>query len=241
MSRKINVEPNYSILQNPKEISRIEKEITQFTPKTEVTIEGSSEIVTGRIIEWFPKRQFFSVRWNHLTKAFAHQTETKTGLRVFFRAHLFSTQVLFKSTTLRRLSEEETPDGSVIYHYRIPEQIYQQQRRGALRVPLAPKAATLHTPIGNFELLDLSVTGAKLRALDPEMEPILGHEWKNSELYFGKRKVSVKGFHVKLTRVTKDWCAIGFTKISDLERTQIKQFLIEALRTYYVEELRPRS
>ena len=54
MTRKINAEPNYTILQNAKEISRIEKEITQFTPKTEVTIEGSSEIATGRIVEWYP-------------------------------------------------------------------------------------------------------------------------------------------------------------------------------------------
>jgi len=241
MTRKVHAEPNYSLLQNPKEIARIEKEITQFTPKTEVTIEGSSEIVTGRIVEWFPKRQFFSVRWNKMSDSFAHQTETKSGLRVFFKAHLFSTQVIFKSTTLRRLSEEETPDGSIIYHYRIPEQIYQQQRRGALRVPLAKKAAYLRTPIGNFELLDLSVTGAKLRPLNPEMEPALGQEWKICEMYFGKKKVTSRQFHVKITRVTKDWCAITFSKISDLERTQIKQFLIEALRTYYVEELRPRS
>ena len=54
MSRKIHVEPNFTILKNEREISRIEKEITQFSPKAEVTIEGSSEIATGRIIEWFP-------------------------------------------------------------------------------------------------------------------------------------------------------------------------------------------
>ncbi len=241
MTRKVHSEPNFSILKNEREISRIEKEITQFQPKTEVTIEGLSEMATGKIIEWFPKRKFFSVRWNKLPKDFSHQTESKSGLRVFFKAHLFSTQVLFKSTTLRRLSEDETVDGSIIYHYRLPEQIYQQQRRGALRVPLFHKAATLITPIGKFELLDLSVTGAKLRALDPNMTPELGQEWKTVELYFGKSKVSSKSFHVKLTRNTKDWCAVGFTKISDLERTQIKQFLIESLRNYYAEELRTRS
>ena len=241
MSRKIHVEPNFTILKNEREISRIEKEITQFSPKAEVTIEGSSEIATGRIIEWFPRRKFFSVRWTKLPEGFEHQTETNSDLRVFFKAHLFSTQVLFKSSTLRRLSEEETTDGSIIYHYRIPEQIYQQQRRGALRVPLAKKAATLVTPLGKFELLDLSVTGARVLPLDEEKNLIAGKEWKTVELYFGKKKITTKDFHVKLTRITKDWCAIGFTKISDLERTQIKQFLIEALRTYYAEELRSRS
>ncbi len=241
MSRKIHAEPNYTLLQNPREITRIEKEMNQFHPKVEVTIEGSSEIASGKIVEWYPKRRFFSVKWNKIPEAFEALTESKTGLRTFFKAHLFSTQVLFKSTTLRRLSEEETQDGSVIYHYRIPEQIYQQQRRGALRVPLVKKAAILITPIGSFELLDLSITGAKLRALDEEMEPLIGQEWKNVQLYFGKTKINTKNFHVKITRKTKDWCAIGFTKISDFERTQIKQFLIEALRAYYAEELRSRS
>ena len=240
MSRKIHTEPNYHILQNEKEIARIEKEITQFHPKTEVTIEGMSEIATGKIMEWFPTRKFFSVRWSRIPKAFAQHTDSKSGLRVFFKAHLFSTQVLFKSTTLRRLSEKESPDGSIIYHFRIPDQIYQQQRRGALRVPLARKAAVLVTPFGKFELLDLSVTGAKLRRI-PNVEPEQGKEFKTVELYLGKNKISSKNFHVKFTRVASDWCAVGFTKISDLERTQIKQFLIDALRSYYAEELRARS
>jgi hypothetical protein len=240
MSRKIHEEPNYTILKNEKEISRIEKEITQFKPKTEVTIEGLSDIAVGRIFEWYPKRKFFSVKWSKLSEKFEKQTESKSGLRVFFKAHLFSTQVLFKSTTLRRLSEEETEDGSVIYHYRIPEIIYQQQRRGALRVPLSKSAATLVTPMGKFQLLDLSVTGAKLRRI-PDVEPEMGKELKTVELFLGKNKISSKNFHVKFTRVASGWCAVGFTKISDLERTQIKQFLIDALRSYYAEELRTRS
>lgn len=241
MTRKINSEPNYTVLQNEREISRIEKEITQCMPKTEVTIEGSGDLAHGKIVEWYPKRKFFSVKWTKAPDGFVRQTDSKLGLRVFFKAHLFSTQIMFKSTTLRRLSEEETIDGSVIYHYRIPDQIYQQQRRGALRVPLAKKAAILSTPIGEFELLDLSVTGAKLHALDPEMEPHVGQEWKHVELHFGKDHLHTKTFHVKVTRTTKEWCAVTFSKISDFERTQIKQFLIEALRTYYAKELRSRS
>ena len=235
MSRKVNVEPNFALLQNAKDISRIEKEITQMQPKTEVSIEGSSELATGRIIEWFPRRHFFSVKWNKVSASFVHQTESKSGLRAFFKTSLFSTQILFKSTTLRRLSEAETPDGSIVYHYRIPEQVYQQQRRGALRVPLIKKAATLVTPMGRFELLDLSVTGAKLRALDEDMEPSIGQELKTSELYFGKKKMSSKTFQVTFSRVTKDWCAVKFTKISELEQVQIKQFLIEALKDFYGE------
>lgn len=234
MTRKIHAEPNYTLLNNAREISRIEKEITQFQPKTEVTIEGSSDLATGKIHEWFPKRKFFSIKWMKLPKEFVRQTESKSGLRVFFKAHLFSTQVLFKSTTLRRLSVEETEDGSVIYHYRIPEQIYQQQRRGALRVPLFKKAAILVTPIGNFELMDLSVTGAKLKRHDPSIKPEIGQEYKTASLYLGKQKVNSKTFQVKFTRVAREWCAIKFTKISDLERTLIKQFLIESLRNYYV-------
>lgn len=241
MTRKVHTEPNYAIMTNEKEIARIEKEITQFRPKVEITIEGSEEIAHGRIVEWFPKRKFFSVKWTKLSESFEHHTESKSGLRTFFKAHLFSTQVLFKSTTLRRLSEKETQDGSITYHYRIPEQIYQQQRRGALRVPLSKRSATLVTPIGRFDLLDLSSTGAKLRALDPDMDPQMGQEFKLVGLYFGKTKVSTKNFQVKITRKTKEWCAVGFTKISDYERTKIKQFLIEALRKYYEAELRTRS
>lgn len=240
MTRKVHSEPNYTLLQNPKEMARIEKEITQFQPKTEVTVEGLSEIASGRITEWYPKRKFFSVKWSKIPKNFERQTESKSGLRAFFKAHLFSTQVMFKSTTLRRLSEEETQDGSVVYHYRIPEQIYQQQSRGALRVPLTSGAATLCTPQGDFELLDLSVSGAKLKRI-PKVEPEIGKELKTVELYFGKKKISSSDFHVKFTRVASDWCAVTFSKISDFERTQIKQFLIEALRIYYEEELRTRS
>lgn len=241
MTRKVHSEPTYTLIQNDKVMSRIEKEITQTRPKAEITIEGLSDIAHGKIVEWFPHRKFFAVKWTKVPDAFIKQTDTKTGLRVFFKAHLFSTQIMFKSTTLRRLSEEETTDGSVIYHYRIPEQIYQQQRRGALRVPLSKKTAILNTPIGRFELLDLSVTGAKLRPLDPEMEPHLGQEWKHVELQFGKDQLHAKTFHVKVTRVTKEWCAVTFSKISEYERIQIKQFLIEALRTYYAKELRSRS
>lgn len=240
MTRKINAEPNYTVLKNEKEMSRIEKEISQMQPKAEITIEGSSEIAHGKIVEWYPKRKFFSVKWSKLSKNFERQTETKSGLRVFFKAHLFSTQVLFKSTTLRRLSEEETQDGSIVYHYRIPDQIYQQQRRGALRVPLMKGAAILRTTFGNFELLDLSVTGAKLKRI-PKVEPPMGKELKTVELQLGKTTLSQKNLHVKFTRIASDWCAVGFTKITDLERTQIKQFLIEALRAYYAEELRTRS
>jgi len=241
MSRKVHVEPNFGILKNEREIARIEKEISQFTPKVEVTIEGLSEIATGRITEWYPKRKFFAVKWNKIPEKFELQTESNSMLRVFFKAQLFSTQVLFKSTTLRRLSAQETQDGSVTYHYRIPNQIFQQQRRGALRVPLTKEAGILTTPIGVFEVLDLSISGAKVRALGDDMNPEIGQEWKKTELYLAKKKITSKDFHIKVTRKTKDWCAIGFTKISELEKTQIKQFLIEALRTYYAEELRSRS
>lgn len=239
MSRKSDDGPNYALLKDERELARIEKEIIQYEPKVEVTIEGSKEVATGRIVEWHANRLFFSVKWNHISAGFENQTESKVSLRVFFKAFLFSTQLLFKSTTLRRLGKKETHQGAMIYHYRIPEQIFNQQRRGALRVPLAKNAGILITPAGNFELLDLSATGAKLKITEPT-ELVSGTEWKSCELYFNKIRISQQ-FHVKITRVTKEWFGVKFTKPTAAETIHIKQFLLEALRNYYAKKFNPRA
>jgi hypothetical protein len=233
MSRKVHQDSNYGVVKGEQVLNRIEKEIIRLHPKAEVTIEGLSEIAKGTIREWFPKRKFFSVEWTKLPPDFATHTDSDSELRVYFKVNLFTTQILFKSFTLRRLGPSEVAEGMQVYHYRIPEEIYQQQSRGALRIPLPKKAATLETPDGNYELIDLSVTGAKLRPLENAKTPAIGKEWKSPTLWFKKHQVSGDEFKAKVTRKSEDYFAVQFSKITDHERIQIKQFLIEALKTIY--------
>jgi len=241
MSRKVQLGSNYQQIKKASDISRIETEIVRMHPKTEVTIEGASDIAKGRIVEWFPKRKFFSVQWTKIPAGFAHQSGTKSGLRVFFKAQMFSTQIVFKSTTLRRLGAEETENGVMIYHYRIPEEIFQQEQRGALRVPIEEGTASIKTKQGDYDIIDLNVSGAKLRIPPSSIIPPSGTEWKGADLYIGDQKVNNIGFRVKIIRITNDECTIQFSKISDFEKIRIKQFLIEALRTYCAKQLKPRT
>ena len=232
MSRKVHQEPNYGVVKSEDVLNRIEKEIIQLHPKVEVTLEGLDGIAKGIIREWFPKRKFFSVEWLKLPPKFASHTDSDSELRVYFKVNLFTTQILFRSTTLRQLVSSEVGNLQV-YHYRMPEEIFQQQARGALRIPLQPKAAKLETPDGIFELIDLSVTGAKLRNPETGKTPNLGKEWKSPNLWFKKHQVNSDDFQAKVVRKQEDHFAVQFTRITDHERVQIKQFLIDALKDLY--------
>jgi hypothetical protein len=233
MSRKAHQESNYGAVTDEQTLDRIQKEIIRLHPKVEVTIEGLNEIAKGIIREWFPKRKFFAVEWTKLPRNFILQSDTNSELRVYFKVNLFTTQIIFKSSTLRRMNSSSSGKTVTIFHYRIPENIYQQQGRGALRVPIYKKSAMLETTEGKYEILDLSVTGAKLRPLGDAKIPNIGKEWKSPVLWFKNHQVSGENFQVKVTRKAEDEFAVQFSKITDHERIQIKQFLIEALKTFY--------
>ncbi len=233
MSRKVHQEPNYGVVKSDDVLNRIEKEIIRLNPKVEVTLEGLSGIAKGIIREWFPKRKFFTVEWLKLPPDFAPHTDSNSELRVYFKVQLFTTQILFRSTTLRQLVPSEVGDGMQVYHYRVPEEIYQQQARGALRIPILKKSAKLETPDGTFELIDLSVTGARLRLLENEKLPHLNKEWKTATLILKKHRMNGEDFHVKVVRKEEDHLAVKFSKITDVERIQIKQFLMDALKEFY--------
>ncbi len=229
--RKAYSAPSYTVYENENEIALLVHEIKKMQPRVEITLENFPEVAKGRITEWHEGRKFFTVKWDEKSEAFDKKIESSSGLRAFFKGKLFSAQILFKSTTVRRLTDE-------LYHYRIPDQIYKQQRRAALRVPLAPSAAKLVTPRGEFSLLDLSVSGAKLRSnrkkIPPEYFNVI---LENCALYFGKRKIDHSDFSVRISRVEADFVGVKFQGLSKRDQMAIKQFLMESLRTFYKDTL----
>jgi hypothetical protein len=226
-TRRIQESPSLVLIENLKELNQVQLEIQKMAPKTEVSVEGLSQMAHGKIVSWDLKRKIFSVRWEKKPEAFAEQTESQTGLRAFFKCTLFSTQLFFKTTVVRRLE-----DGT--YHYRIPGQIFKHQKRGALRVPLLPGTATFHTAQGNFELIDLSISGAKLKHQKSRFLPI---SLTRCELVLNGRSVSFSGFEAKITRQETDFFACKFQTLPESVKTEIKLFLIEALRTFYEQNL----
>ena len=155
--RVVDEEPTFSLIKDPDAKKRIVTEINKLKPQVEISLEGTGELASARIIDWDPSRKFFTVRWSKKSAAFDEKLESESGLRVFFKVNLFSKLLVFKSTTVRRMQ-----DGT--YHYRIPEQFFQQQRRSALRVPIDSSIkAYLSTSIGEFEIIDLSAGGAKIK------------------------------------------------------------------------------
>jgi|GEM_PF-3157125 len=227
-----SLSPTFALVEKNSERTSIEREIAKVKPRVEVTIEGMTEIALGRIVEWHSARHFFAVEWQKLSPAFAARVESRSELRAFFKARLFSTQVVFKTMTVRQVREN-------LYHFRIPEQIYQQQRRGALRVPLfrGPGSAVLSTPQGEFPLLDLSVGGARLRRQGVHSKVRLGSSLQGCELKLGRKKIGSENFGVKITSETDSALGCRFFGLESADQVLIKQFLIEALRVYYREEL----
>lgn len=229
-SRRIHLAPTFQLIHEGKEMLAIEREIAKLKPETEITLEGMTEIAKGKIVEWHPQRHFFVVKWEKKSTAFEQKIESRSELRAFFKAKLFSTQLVFKTMTVRRPSED-------VYHFRIPEQLYQQQQRGALRVPIITKNATLITPQGEFEILDLSVGGAKLKLVKPNAKVRLGTTLMNCELKLGRKKISNENFGVKITFEGETSLGCRFAGFDSEDKVLIKQFLVESLRTYYKEEL----
>ena len=229
MSRTTHTSPTFQLLETETEINALAREIQKIKPKVEVTVEGRSELAKGRIIEWHAARKFFVVEWDKKSDAFSDHTNSRADLRAFFKGQLFSTQLMFKSIAVRRLNDD-------VYHFRIPEQMYKQQRRGALRVPIIARNATLITPQGDFEIVDLSVGGAKFKP-NGTAKIRLGSTLLHCELKIGRKKISPEHFGVKVTSESETTFGCRFAGLETADQVLIKQFLMEALRQYYKEEL----
>ena len=226
-TRMTDKDPSFGLLDNPKKLSTVHKEIEKFKPEVEVSIEGLPEFAMGHIVEWYPSRKFFVVQWTKKSALFDKKTESESGLRVFFKSNLFSTQVLFKSTTVRREEDSKT-------HYRIPEQIYQQQKRASLRVPIINDDARIEIAQGNFAILDLSMNGAKVQI--PEKlftREAVGTSILIRTLLLGKSKIKQTNFSAKIVNVQAKSMGLLFSEVTPANEIIIKQFLVEALRLFY--------
>jgi c-di-GMP-binding flagellar brake protein YcgR len=246
MTYQVKQKPSHEILENEQDLLNVAREISRMKPEVEVTLAGSSEMARGKITEWFPKRHFFTVQFSTKSLKFDSMVESESGLRAFFKANLFTAPLVFKCHTLRRVD-------STHLHFRMPEQLYQQQRRGALRVPIEKKSAALLIPTGQdgedvreFEIVDLSVGGAKL-ALPPtwtarDLKQFkTGAVFKGLTLKLGRKKLHHEEFEIRITASPSDEEASGssvigckFSGLGNLEKSDIKQFLIEALHRYYL-------
>jgi hypothetical protein len=225
--RKISATPTYAILAHPKELKTTFQEINKISPTAEVSIEGLDELATGTITEWHEKRNFFAVKWKKKSEKFDAKTESQSGLRVFFKLQLFSTQVVFKSATLRRIDEN-------ISHFRIPEQLYKQQRRGALRVPVSGMHAYVITPKGEFPLVNLSVAGARASHGTKKISPqLLNVILDPCTIVLGRRRISNPSLGVRITHVDETGVGLLFHGLTAHDKIFIKQYLVEALRTYF--------
>ena len=226
-NRKEYAPPSYCLYEDPKELQLLYNEIKKFKPEVEVTLENSNEKATGIIEEWHSSRKFFSVKWKLKSKNFDQVVESDSSLRIYFKGRLFSAQVLFKSNTLRRFDTKTS-------HFRIPEQIFKQQRRAGLRVPIQNGSAKLITQIGKFQIIDLSLTGAMILApshkINSDYQNII---LESCEIILNNTIISPSGFNVKIIRIHNLSIGVKFQGLSRTNQNRIKQYLIEQLRVFY--------
>jgi len=223
-TRRVHRSPTFQQVQETAELNRILKEIRKFKPEVEVTIEHHPVLSQGRIIDWHEEKRLFTVEWIKIPDEFKESSGRRTGLRAFFKVSLFSVQVLFKCELVRRL-----PDGS--YQYRTPEVLYKNQKRSALRVPLAPGSGALITPLGVFTLTDLSTSGARFEIPSSFSKKI--HQIENCVLQLKRKKISTPRFGITLTRRFEDSAGCRFHGLNEAIHIEIKQFLIESLQDYF--------
>lgn len=230
MVRKVNVAPSFKPVESEREVKVLSDEIRKLRPPCEISLEGLNEIAKGRILDWQPHRKLFSVEWTKKSEAFDQLTESSVGIRAYVKTQLFTTQLVFKSTTIRRVDDTHS-------QFRIPEVLFHQQQRGALRVPLVISRGTLKTPRGEFIIQDLSVAGAKLK-LAPQQKLIVGVDLHPCELRIGTLRIQAPEFRVKVSRLGVDtddqrFAGVRLSGLEEHHRTLLKQFLMNALKEFY--------
>lgn len=226
-TRKIHQAPTFSLIGEPKILDRVLLEIKKLKPGVEVSVEGCASLARGRIIDWNIEKKLFSVSWDQLPDPFAGASGRLTGQRSFFKVQTFTTQLLFKAEIVRRLA-----DGT--YQYRTPAQLYQNQKRGALRVPLPAGAAKITSAKGIFQVLDLSTAGAALGIPDSLSKSL--HKIEGCTLVLGAQKISTPDFGITFTRRFPDRTGCRFHGLNEALHVEIKQFLIEALQQFFKEQ-----
>jgi c-di-GMP-binding flagellar brake protein YcgR len=223
--RKVHLAPTFKPVDSEKECKVLYDEIRKLRPPCEISLEGLNEIAKGKILDWQPHRKLFSVEWSKKSEAFDLLTEKSVGLRAYVKTQLFTTQLVFKSTTIRRVDETHS-------HFRLPEILYHQQQRGALRVPLINSRGTLKTPRGEFIMKDLSVGGAKIEVPNGSRLS-MGIELSPCELRIGTLRITNPEFKVKVARTIEGVAGVRFVGLAERHRSVLRQFLINALKEYY--------
>lgn len=222
-SKRFETGPSFTLIELMKERIQIEKEIIKVNPEIEVSLEGLSELATGRFVDWDATRKLFIVRWKFISDSFKQKTESQIGLRAYFKCTLFTTQLVFKTTTVRRLEDGD-------YQYRLPDFIFKKQKRGALRVPIAPHTAFLECAEGRFEIVDLSASGMRLR-IHAHFKPT--SLFTEPSLILNSVKLKNAGLQIKVLRREKDFLGCKFLNFSEQNKVTIKQFLIDSLRVHF--------
>ncbi len=233
MSRKLHIAPNYAPVQMKEEIQLFAKEIQKLSPKVEVSLQESTEIATGTISLWDVKRKFFRVTIVKRTPGFDECIDKDASIPAYFKVHLLSSQIVFKAAALRKFTGNS-------FDFRLPEEVFKQQRRGALRVPTEilnlkarvtiaeGKTAEVYTT----KVLDLSISGAKLKAIGkfPKLSQM---KEVSVELMIPTKTVEVDA---KIAHSTEAVMGCRFTGVGAEQRVLLKQFLIEGLRVLFKKE-----
>lgn len=229
-NRKLQVAPNYAPVQLKEEIILFGKEIEKLQPKVEVSLQESTELANGNIIVWDTKRKFFRVHLPKRSPAFDDCLDKDATQPAYFKVHLLSSQIVFKAIAVRKFTGNS-------FDFRMPEEVYKQQRRGAMRVPTLDLnlKARITLKIGKqaevftARVIDLSITGAKLRAIGkfpriPQMSEV------EFELLIPGKVIEFKS---KVAHSNEEIMGCRFAGVSADQRVIIKQFLIEGLRRLF--------
>lgn len=222
--------PSFEWVEGLKAREVLDTEIIRLKPEVEVTIEGISHLAVGRILEWNRSRGSFTVQWTQtLSPEFLKKTASEAGLRNYFKCKLFSTQLIFRTHVVRRSNDSE-------YQYLMPDQIFKQQRRGALRVPTTKRNLFLQSTEGKFPVLDMSVGGAKIAVNGSALSGV-SHLTQCSLILDHGEAITSPTFSAQLTFAGPDSRGYRFAGLDDEIKVKIKQYLIDALRAYFEEEI----
>lgn len=230
---KLHVAPTYSPVQLTEETKLIAAEIQKVSPLVELSLAESTALARGNIVLWDTTKKFFRVHRVKSPKAFEDELEKDALRPTYFKVHLLSSQLVFKAQVIRRSSE-------LSIDYQLPETIYKQQRRGAMRVPTTGLKARLEIGSGKSRVVipckvtDLSITGARLipNGAMPKLLPRMDAE---VELMIPERPTTLI---CKIAYSSEEAIGCRFQNVTREALVPMKQFLIESLRLYFSKKVR---
>ncbi len=212
-------------LTSPQDLRLRIAEINKIKPESSISFEGFTSTHRAKITRWHADRKYFSVTFESaLGKDIQKKIDHQIGLRTFFRVKLISTQLIFKATVVRIINANTL-------ELRVPDTLYHQQRRGALRIPLKSNHAVFSSELGLFKVLDLSTTGLRVEHLSGKKEIFVGRELFQTQLKLKKESVFI--MDAKISNVTSTGFGIRFIGLAQAEKVRLKQILIEALQELF--------